>query len=97
MRTCTLKWRSRRGYSRFARFFPSPDGAEIWNVFHAEDQHPQGSCGGDRYTMAERVFFNDADGKPTFEQAMSLSLEQIAPSGEGSNAGLAKDHEPPQN
>ena len=79
------------------RFFRSPDGTEIWNVFHAEDQLPQGSCGGDRYTMAERVYFNDMDGRPEFEQAESLSKVQVGPSGEDSNAGLVTDPEPPQN
>ncbi|KAL6716511.1 hypothetical protein ACLMJK_006078 [Lecanora helva] len=78
-------------------FFRSPDGSEIWNVFHAENQHPKGSCGGDRYTMAERVYFDDANGIPRFEQAKTLSLEQTAPSGEGMNPGLVKDPEPPQN
>ena len=78
-------------------FFRSPDGMEIWNVFHAEDDKSQGSCGNDRYTMAERVYFNNTGDSPYFEQAMHLSLEQTAPSGEGSDAVLAKDHEPPQN
>ena len=78
-------------------FFRSPDGTEIWNIFHAENEFPQGNCGGARYTMAERVYFDDDSGRPIFEQAMSLSKEQKAPSGEGEPAGLAKHHEPPQN
>ena len=64
------------------RFFRSPDGTEVWNVFHAENQHPEGSCGGDRYTVAERVFFDDATGRPIFKKAAPLSQEQKAPSGE---------------
>ena len=45
--------------------------------------------------MTERVYFGDSDGTPKFEQAMSLSLDQKAPSGEGSDAGLVKYLEPP--
>lgn len=53
---------------------------ETWNVFHAEDDKPQGSCGNDRYTMAKGVYFNNMGDSPYFEQAMHLSLEQTAPS-----------------
>ena len=70
---------------------------ETWNVFNAEDDKTQGSCGNDRYTVAEGVYFNNMGDSPYFEQAMHLSLEQTAPSGDGSDAGLSKDHAPLQN
>ena len=72
--------------SRDWSFFTSPDGTEIWNAFHAENQFPQGSCGNARYTMAERVYFNET-GDPVFERAMRLSMEQTAPSGESNSTG----------
>lgn len=77
-------------------FFLSPDGTETWNVFHAENQHTQGSCGNDRYTMAERVYFNGTDDMPIFEQAQDLSTVQQAPSGESnSNDTIANQRATP--
>lgn len=79
------------------RLFRSPDGTEIWNVFHAENEFPDGNCGAARYTMAERVYFDEDSGRPIFQKAMDLGTVQKAPSGEGEKGGLAKHHEPAQN
>ncbi|KAI7711569.1 Arabinanase/levansucrase/invertase [Hortaea werneckii] len=61
-------------------FFLSPDGSEIWNVYHAtSDSH--GNCAGNRYTAAEPVTWN-ADGSPDFGTAEALGTTMEGPSGE---------------
>lgn len=62
------------------RFFYSPDGKEIWNVYHAT-ANAKGTCDGNRYTMAEKVNWK-ADGTPDFGVPSALSAEIQVPSGE---------------
>jgi GH43 family beta-xylosidase len=62
------------------RFFSSPDGSEIWNVYHAT-QISSGACDGNRYTMAQKVNWN-SDGSPNFGTPVSLSTTISGPSGE---------------
>ena len=62
------------------RFFTSPDGSQVWNVYHA-DANPQGACDGTRYTMADIVNFR-ADGSPDFGTAEVLGTQLQGPSGE---------------
>ena len=64
----------------FHRFFTSPDGSEIWNVYHATSI-PEGICDGQRYTMATIVNWNE-DGSPDFGSAPPLGSEVPAPAGE---------------
>jgi GH43 family beta-xylosidase len=61
-------------------FFLSPDGTEIWNVYHATTVST-GSCDGNRYTMAQKVNWN-SDGTPNFGQAPALGTVLQGPSGE---------------
>ncbi|CAH0045954.1 unnamed protein product [Clonostachys solani] len=61
-------------------FFTSPDGTEIWNIFHATSIST-GNCGPARYTMAQKVTFN-AQGNPNLGQAPALGTEITPPSGE---------------
>ncbi|KAK2782002.1 hypothetical protein FQN53_000252 [Emmonsiellopsis sp. PD_33] len=61
-------------------FFMSPDGSELWNVYHAV-ANSQGACDGTRYTMAQPVNWN-CDGTPNFGTAPALSDELKGPSGE---------------
>ncbi|KAM5349656.1 hypothetical protein ACJ41O_006161 [Fusarium nematophilum] len=61
-------------------FFTSPDGSEIWNAFHATS-NPRGSCGTDRYTMAQRVTFKPGN-VPEFGVPQPLDTIIDAPSGE---------------
>ncbi|PBP19164.1 hypothetical protein BUE80_DR010020 [Diplocarpon rosae] len=61
-------------------FFTSPDGTEIWNVFHATS-NADGSCGTDRYTMTQVLTF-DQDNTPDFGEPQLLSAVLVAPSGE---------------
>ncbi|GAB1733237.1 hypothetical protein NU195Hw_g8445t1 [Hortaea werneckii] len=67
------------GHNDFS-FFLSPDGTEIWNVYHATSDS-RGNCAGDRYTAAEPVKWN-ADGSPNFGTAEALGLTMAGPSGE---------------
>ncbi|CAL3962054.1 unnamed protein product [Diplocarpon coronariae] len=60
-------------------FFSSPDGKEIWNVFHATSNE-KGSCGRDRYTMTQPITFES--GKPKFGTPQQLSEVLVVPSGE---------------
>ncbi|TID25653.1 glycoside hydrolase family 43 protein [Venturia nashicola] len=61
-------------------FFTSPDGKEIWNVYHAT-ANSKGSCDGNRYTMAEKVNWKP-DGTPDFGVPSALSTQIQVPSGE---------------
>ncbi|KAI9044827.1 glycoside hydrolase family 43 protein [Aspergillus affinis] len=61
-------------------FFTSPDGSEIWNVFHATSAS-EGACDSNRYTMALKVEWNE-DGTPSLGEAPELSDVLEGPSGE---------------
>ncbi|KAH7121735.1 glycosyl hydrolase [Dactylonectria estremocensis] len=61
-------------------FFTSPDGNEIWNAFHATS-NSGGSCGSDRYTMAQIVTFEPGQ-LPEFGIPQPLSAVLEPPSGE---------------
>ncbi|GME26068.1 Glycoside hydrolase family 43 [Neofusicoccum parvum] len=61
-------------------FFASPDGTEIWNVYHATS-NTGGSCDGNRYTMVDRVAWNE-DGSPDFGTPSPLGEVLEGPSGE---------------
>lgn len=61
-------------------FFNSPDGTEVWNVYHATT-NTTGACDGQRYTMATKVNWKE-DGSPDFGQALPLGEVQTGPSGE---------------
>ncbi|KAH8670712.1 hydrolase [Ilyonectria robusta] len=61
-------------------FFTSPDGTEIWNAFHATQQ-ARGSCGRDRYTMAQIVTFDETN-TPDFGVPQPFSATLTPPSGE---------------
>ncbi|KAF2144981.1 glycoside hydrolase family 43 protein [Aplosporella prunicola CBS 121167] len=61
-------------------FFNSPDGTEIWNVYHATSIST-GACDGNRYTMAQVVNWN-SDGTPNFGTAAALGTTLAGPSGE---------------
>ncbi|RPA99471.1 arabinofuranosidase [Choiromyces venosus 120613-1] len=61
-------------------FFQSPDGTEVWNVYHAT-QVSAGACDGNRYTMAQKVNWN-SDGTPNFGTAAALGTVLTGPSGE---------------
>jgi GH43 family beta-xylosidase len=62
------------------RFFTSPDGTEIWNVFHATP-NANGSCGADRQTFAQIVNWN-ADGSPNLGKPLLAGTLLKGPSGE---------------
>ncbi|KAG9196008.1 Arabinanase/levansucrase/invertase [Alternaria panax] len=61
-------------------FFTSPDGTEIWNVYHAT-AITTGACDGNRYTMAQKVNWN-ADGTPNFGTPVKPGTTIAGPSGE---------------
>ncbi|KAL2276768.1 hypothetical protein FJTKL_00430 [Diaporthe vaccinii] len=61
-------------------FFSSPDGTEIWNAFHAT-VNPAGSCGDDRFTMAQKIEFK-GNNTPSFGIPQPLSEMLVPPSGE---------------
>ncbi|KAL2788527.1 glycosyl hydrolase [Aspergillus keveii] len=61
-------------------FFTSPDGTEIWNIYHAT-RIAEGACDGNRYTAALRVEWNE-DGSPDLGVAPSLDTVLEGPSGE---------------
>ena len=61
-------------------FFTSPDGTEIWNIYHAT-QNSSGSCGADRQTFAQKVNWN-SDGSPDFGIPVKSGEVLRAPSGE---------------
>ncbi|WWD07588.1 hypothetical protein V865_005689 [Kwoniella europaea PYCC6329] len=62
--------------------FISPDGTELWNVYHAT-WHPEGQCGDDRSTFAMRV---DTTNGLNFGSPVTPGVYQ-APSGEGGATG----------
>ena len=61
-------------------FFTSPDGTEIWNIYHAT-QNASGSCGADRQTFAQIVNWLE-DGEPDFGVPVRAGEVLRAPSGE---------------
>ncbi|KAH7087461.1 glycosyl hydrolase [Paraphoma chrysanthemicola] len=61
-------------------FFNSPDGTEIWNVYHAT-ANSAGACDGNRYTMAQKVNWN-SDGSPNFGTPAKVGTTITGPSGE---------------
>jgi len=61
-------------------FFTSPDGTEVWNVYHATTAR-SGACDGNRYTAAKKVGWN-ADGSPDFGRADAAGTVLVGPSGE---------------
>ncbi|KAM0210954.1 hypothetical protein ACHAPQ_008376 [Fusarium lateritium] len=61
-------------------FFTSPDGKETWNAFHATN-NPKGSCGTDRFTLAQKVTFQSGN-IPDFGIPQPLSAVLHPPSGE---------------
>ncbi|KAF2028527.1 Arabinanase/levansucrase/invertase [Setomelanomma holmii] len=61
-------------------FFNSPDGTEIWNVYHAT-ANSAGACDGNRYTMAQKVNWN-SDGSPNCGSPAKLGTTIAGPSGE---------------
>lgn len=75
--SCRMKHANK---SELFRFFTSPDGKEIWNVYHATS-NPAGACDGNRYTAAQKVNWN-ADGTPNFGQAVKPGQTITGPSGE---------------
>jgi len=62
-------------------FFSSPDGTEVWNAYHATT-NAAGSCGGDRYTMAQIVNF-DGRGNPDLGIPIEGGQDFRVPSGDG--------------
>ncbi|WWC68021.1 uncharacterized protein I206_101940 [Kwoniella pini CBS 10737] len=65
--------------------FISPDGTELWNVYHAT-WHPEGQCGDDRSTFAMKV---DTTNGLNFGSPVT-SGEYTAPSGEDVSPVTAK-------
>jgi hypothetical protein len=63
-----------------SRFFTSPDGTQIWNVFNA-DANPAGACDSTRYTMAEIMVWN-SDESPDFTPPATLGTVLTGPAGE---------------
>lgn len=62
------------------RFFQSPDGTEIWNVYHAT-KITTGACDGNRYTAAKKVSWK-SDGSPDFGKPDTVGTVLAGPSGE---------------
>jgi GH43 family beta-xylosidase len=61
-------------------FFLSPDQSQTWMVYHATADS-NGQCGGQRYTMAKQVNWNN-DGTPKFGVAEAVGTTLQGPSGE---------------
>ncbi|KAF2761120.1 arabinofuranosidase [Pseudovirgaria hyperparasitica] len=61
-------------------FFQSPDGTQIWNVYHAT-ANSNGACDRSRYTMAKIVKW-DRNGQPIFGSPEPLGTVMQGPSGE---------------
>lgn len=66
-------------------FFKSPDGAEDWIVYHANDSASQG-CGTTRTSRAQRISWNP-DGTPSLGIPVSTATVLPGPSGELGNPG----------
>lgn len=64
----------------FDRFFNSPDGTEVWNIYHAT-WIETGNCDGNRYTAAKKVNWRP-DGSPDFGQPDPRGTILAGPSGE---------------
>ncbi|WVQ83152.1 hypothetical protein IAT38_005290 [Cryptococcus sp. DSM 104549] len=66
--------------------FVSPDGTELWNVYHAVT-NPEGSCGMDRQTFAQKVDTSDFATKgPVFGNPVKKGEVLAGPSGEDGTA-----------
>ncbi|MCY1145643.1 family 43 glycosylhydrolase [Actinoplanes sp. Pm04-4] len=61
-------------------FFNSPDGAETWLVYHANESTAQG-CGGTRTTRIKKVSWN-SDGSPNLGTPDRVSASLTGPSGD---------------
>ncbi|KAL4879295.1 glycosyl hydrolase [Aspergillus karnatakaensis] len=61
-------------------FFTSPDGTEVWNLYHAT-RIAEGACDSNRYTAALRVEW-DESGYPDLGTAPALGTVLEGPSGE---------------
>ncbi|KAK4496762.1 hypothetical protein PRZ48_012745 [Zasmidium cellare] len=61
-------------------FFTSPDGSQIWNVYHAT-HNSSGNCGGDRYANALIVNWK-SDGTPDFGVPPEVGAVLPGPKGE---------------
>jgi GH43 family beta-xylosidase len=61
-------------------FFRSPNGAEHWIIYHANNS-TAGGCGNGRTTRAQRFTFN-ADGTPNFGTPVGLGVTLVGPAGE---------------
>ncbi|KAK7440242.1 hypothetical protein VKT23_017183 [Stygiomarasmius scandens] len=57
--------------------FTSPNGQDIWQVFHANTATP-GTCDGARYTAVQKVNWN-SDGSPNFGSPAALGTEISEP------------------
>ncbi|KAK3995334.1 hypothetical protein QBC44DRAFT_366861 [Cladorrhinum sp. PSN332] len=62
-------------------FFASPDGKEVWNVYHATSIST-GNCDGKRYTMAKKVNWNADGSLPELGKADPSGAVLAGPSGE---------------
>lgn len=63
-------------------FFTSPDGTEVWNMYHG-NAGPNDGCGTGRTSRAQPVSFA-ASGVPAFGQPVSTTTDVAVPSGERS-------------
>lgn len=61
-------------------FFTSPNGAEHWIVYHANNSST-GGCGNGRTTRAQRFTWN-SDGTPNFGSPVALGVSLPGPAGE---------------
>ncbi|ODO07919.1 hypothetical protein I350_03500 [Cryptococcus amylolentus CBS 6273] len=69
--------------------FTSPDGTELWNVYHAVT-NANGSCGVDRQTFVEKVDVSQFATKgPIFGTPAKKGVVAEGPSGEGNNTALS--------
>ncbi|KAL2133756.1 hypothetical protein VTI74DRAFT_1738 [Chaetomium olivicolor] len=61
-------------------FFNSPDGKEVWNIYHAT-WIESGACDGNRYTSARKINWHP-DGSPDFGSPDPVGTVLAGPSGE---------------
>jgi GH43 family beta-xylosidase len=61
-------------------FFTSPDGAETWMVYHANESAAQG-CGNTRTTRIQKISWN-SDGTPNLGTPAALGSSLTAPAGD---------------